>query len=145
MDIDIGGVVLQFVQAYVLPAAGLGLAGLLTVWVGQWQARAKLSAMQKNADLAVKAAEQVKKTTGMSNEEAKKYALSLAVAWNKLSGITVTDVEKVVLPMNEGAMQNLPKNNSAPTAANITTTTTVVSSQPLGGTTIDEKTPVAKG
>ena len=143
MDIDIASVALQFVQAYVLPAAGLGLAGLLTVWVGQWQARAKLVAMQKNADLAVKAAQQMKKTIGMSNEDASRYALSLATDWNKMAGINITDPAQLI-PMNEAAVQNLPKTNVVPSATNTTTTTTTsVSASVPTGTTIDET--VAKG
>jgi hypothetical protein len=139
VNVDIASVALQFVQSYVLPGLGVGLAGFLAVWVGQWQARAKISAMLKNADRAVKAAEQMKKTTGMSNEDAKKYALSLAQTYNKLSGINASD--DVALSMNEGSIQTLPKNTPASGTTNTTTTTTTSSvSAPLvpSGETIDE-------
>jgi hypothetical protein len=139
MSVDIAGVALQFVQTYVLPGLGVGLAGLLTVWVGQWQARAKMATMHKNADLAVRAAEQMKKTSGMSNEDAAKYALSLAQTYNKLSSINVSD--DVALSMNEGYIPTLPKNVAVSGTTNTTTTTTVSSvSAPTvpAGETIDE-------
>ena len=136
MDIDIASVALQFVQSYVLPAAGVGLAGLLAVWMGQWQARAKVAAMHKNADLAVKAAEQMKKTTGMSNEDAAKYALSLATSWNKLAGINSTDA--VVLSMNEGSILNLPNATPAPVVSSVSQSVPTVS---VPTVTIDEVIP----
>lgn len=141
MNVDIASVALQFVQTYILPGLGVGLTGLLTVWIGQWQARAKMATMHKNADLAVKSAEQMKKTMGMSNEDAKKYALSVAQTYNKLSGITISD--DVVLSMNEGIIPTLPRSViNANGATNTTTTTTTVSSQPVSsGTTTDEKIP----
>jgi hypothetical protein len=135
MDSTVMNLVMQFAQTYILPSAGLALAGVLTVWGGQWQARAKMATMHKNADLAVKAAEQMKKTTGISNDDAKKYALNLAQSWNKLSGISVSD--DVALPMNEGSIPNIPSVNVVP-ITNTTTTTTVSSVSSPAGETIDD-------
>jgi hypothetical protein len=135
MDSTVMNLVMQFAQMYILPSAGLALAGVLTVWGGQWQARAKMATMHKNADLAVKAAEQMKKTTGISNDDAKKYALNLAQSWNKLSGISVSD--DVALPMNEGSIPNIPSVNVVP-ITNTTTTTTVSSVSSPAGETIDD-------
>jgi hypothetical protein len=144
MSVDIASVALQFVQTYVLPGLGVGLAGLLTVWVGQWQARAKMATMHKNADLAVRAAEQMKKTSGISNEDASKYALSLAQTYNKLSSINVSD--DVALSMNEGYVPTLPNKACSPSATNTTVTTTTSTSASIPtGTTVDEKIPQALG